>query len=232
MMAKRHLVAALALVHLGAGCSPEADDSATIANTFNAAAPVTSAAEAAESKLVVAFGDSLYAGYNLGATEGFAPVLERALKADGIAARVVNAGVSGDTSAGGRSRLGFVLDGLARRPDLVIVGLGANDMLRGLNPAKTRENLDAILGELKKRDVPIMLTGMVAAPNMGADYAGTFNSIYPELAAKYAAPLYPFFLDGVITNRGLLLGDGLHPNPAGVKAVVAKVEPLVASALK
>ena len=232
MMAKRHLVAALALVYLGTGCSPKAEDSATASNTFNAAAPVAPVTETADTKLVVAFGDSLYAGYNLAATEGFAPVLERALKAKGVAARVVNAGVSGDTSAGGRSRLAFVLDGLARKPDLVIVGLGANDMLRGLSPAKTRENLDAIMAELKRRGIPTMLTGMIAAPNMGADYAGSFNSIYPDLAKRYGAPLYPFFLDGVITNRALLLGDGLHPNPAGVKAMVAKVEPLVAAALR
>lgn len=231
-MAKRHLVAALALVHLGAGCSPASDDPGTVANTFNAAAPVAPVAEAADTKLVVVFGDSLYAGYNLGPAEGFAPVLERALKAQGIAARVVNAGVSGDTSAGGRSRLGFVLDGLARKPDLVIVGLGANDMLRGLSPAKTRENLDAIMAELKRRGIRTMMTGMIAAPNMGADYAGAFNAIYPDLAKRYGAPLYPFFLDGVITNRALLLGDGLHPNPAGVKVVVAKVEPIVAKALK
>jgi acyl-CoA thioesterase-1 len=231
-MAKRHLVAALALVHLSAGCSPPRDEAAGVANTFNAAAPVAPVAEAADTKLVVAFGDSLYAGYNLGATEGFAPVLEAALKERGIAARVVNAGVSGDTSAGGRSRLGFVLDGLARKPDLVIVGLGANDMLRGLSPVRTRENLDAIMAELKKRGISTMLTGMVAAPNMGADYAGAFNAIYPDLAKEYGAPLYPFFLDGVITDRGLLLGDGLHPNPAGVKVVVANVVPIVAGALE
>lgn len=193
------------------------------------AAPV---AETGETKLVVAFGDSLYAGYNLAPGEGFAPVLERALKDRGIAAQVVNAGVSGDTSAGGRGRLAFVLDGLPRKPDLVIVGLGANDMLRGLEPSRTRENLDAILAELKKRGIFVMLTGMVAAPNMGSDYASAFNAIYPDLAKKYGAPLYPFFLDGVITDQSLLLGDGIHPNPQGVKTVVGKIEPMVADALE
>ena len=231
MIGKRHLVAALALVHLGTACSPKPDDQPATTVAENQVAPMTNAAEQASGKLVVAFGDSLYAGYNLGPTEGFAPVLEQALKAGGVPATVVNAGVSGDTSAGGRGRLAFALDGLPRTPDLVIVGLGANDMLRGLNPAKTRENLNAICAELKRRGIPIMLTGMVAAPNMGADYAATFNAIYPELAKKYDAPLYPFFLDGVITQRGLLLGDGIHPNPAGVKRIVAKVEPLVATAL-
>ena len=233
-MATQHVVAALALVHLAAGCSQPTDDASAAPNSTNAtaSAPATPAAETGETKLVVAFGDSLYAGYNLAPGEGFAPVLERALKGRGIAAQVVNAGVSGDTSAGGRGRLAFVLDGLSRKPDLVIVGLGANDMLRGLEPSRTRENLDAILAELKKRGIPVMLTGMVAAPNMGADYAASFNGIYPDLAKKYGAPLYPFFLDGVITNQSLLLGDGIHPNPQGVKTVVAKVEPMVSAALE
>ena len=233
-MATQHVVAALALVHLAAGCSQPTDDASAAPNSTNAtaSAPATPAAEAGDIKLVVAFGDSLYAGYNLAPGEGFAPVLERALKDRGIAAQVVNAGVSGDTSAGGRGRLAFVLDGLSRKPDLVIVGLGANDMLRGLEPSRTRENLDAILAELKKRGIPVMLTGMVAAPNMGADYAASFNGIYPDLAKKYGAPLYPFFLDGVITNQSLLLGDGIHPNPQGVKTVVAKVEPMVSAALE
>src|SRR3546814_4600086 len=109
--------------------------------------------------------------------------------------------VSGDTSAAGLQRLAFTLDGLDRKPDLVIVGLGANDMLRGLSPRATRANLEAILTELKKRDIPTMLTGMVAAPNMGTDYAAAFNPIYPELAEEFGVPLYPFFLEGVIRSE-------------------------------
>ncbi len=233
-MATQHVVATLALVHLAAGCSQPTDEASITLNGANAMAsrPAAPVAETGETKLVVAFGDSLYAGYNLAPGEGFAPVLERALKDRGIAAQVVNAGVSGDTSAGGRGRLAFVLDGLPRKPDLVIVGLGANDMLRGLEPSRTRENLDAILAELKKRGIFVMLTGMVAAPNMGSDYASAFNAIYPDLAKKYGAPLYPFFLDGVITDQSLLLGDGIHPNPQGVKTVVGKIEPMVADALE
>jgi acyl-CoA thioesterase-1 len=239
-MTMRHLVAALALVHLSAGCSLARDDAeatkianatAGTATTAITATATNTADAAADRRLIVAFGDSLYAGYNLPAADGFAPVLERALAARGMPARVVNAGVSGDTSAGGRSRLGFVLDGLPRAPDLLILGLGANDMLRGLDPAATRANLDAMLADLKRRGIPVMLTGMVAAPNMGVDYARPFNAIYPELANKYGAPLYPFFLDGVITDRSLLLGDGLHPNAQGVERVVAKVVPLVTKAL-
>lgn len=195
----------------------------------NAAAPETVAEDA---KLVLAFGDSLYAGYNLSQEEGFAPALERALTKAGIPARVHNAGVSGDTTAAGLQRLAFTLDGLPRKPDLAIVGLGGNDMLRGLNAAQTRANLTAICEELEKRGIPIILTGMVAAPNMGADYASAFNAIYPDLSKRFGAGLYPFFLDGVITDRALMLPDGLHPNAQGVEAVVAKVAPLVETRLK
>ena len=224
--------AAFALFHLLTGCGPAADQAAPTTNTA-AARPigVDPAVAATDLQLVVAFGDSLFAGYNLPPQDGFAPALQRALTAAGKPSRVFNAGVSGDTSAAGRQRLSFVLDGLDRKPELVIVGLGANDMLRGLKPAETRANLDAMLTELKQRRIPAMLTGMVASPNMGADYAAAFNPIYPDLAKKYGVPLYPFFLDGVITNRTLLLDDGIHPNKAGVETIVAKVTPLVASAL-
>ncbi|WP_241527185.1 arylesterase [Sphingomonas turrisvirgatae] len=214
--------AALALVHLAA-CSPAAPDApATASPTATAATP------AADTRAVVVFGDSLFAGYNLPQDQGFAPALQRVLAGQGVKANVFNAGVSGDTSAAGLQRLAFTLDGQARKPDLVIVGLGANDMLRGLDPADTRRNLDAILAELKQREIPAMLTGMVAAPNMGADYARQFNSIYPDLARKYDLPLYPFFLDGVITDRTLLLADGIHPNAQGVAKIATRVGPLVA----
>ena len=180
---------------------------------------------------VLAFGDSLFAGYRLDRGDSYPARLQAALRERGLNVNVTNAGVSGDTTAAGLQRIDFVLDSMAGKPDLVLLELGANDMLRGLSPERTRENLDAILAELKKRAVPAMLTGMVAAPNMGADYAGTFNAIYPDLAKKYGVGLYPFFLDGVITKRELLLGDGIHPNPAGVKTVVGKVEPLVKTVL-
>ena len=232
-IANRAYGAALPLVYLIAACSPANEAQPTANNTTAAAsAPASQSAPAANARLVVVLGDSLYAGYNLAPGQGFAPALERALKAQGVAAQVVNAGVSGDTSAAGRQRLAFVLDGLPRKPDLVLVGLGANDMLRGLSPEATRENIDAICAELQKRGIPIMLTGMVAAPNMGPAYAAAFNPIYPDLAKKYAAPLDPFFLDGVIGTRALLLGDGIHPNPKGVETIVARVWPMVADALK
>lgn len=221
------------LVQLIVACAPsgQATNEAT-PNAAQAQATPGNAADQADAKLVVAFGDSLYAGYQLEANEGFAPMLERELGKEGVAARVVNAGVSGDTSAAGLERLAFTLDGLPRKPDLVIVGLGGNDMLRGLAPAQTRSNLDAILAELKRRSIPAMLTGMLAAPNMGQDYAADFNAIYPALARQYGVALYPFFLDGVIGQRDLMLPDGIHPNPDGVETIVARVGPQVAKALR
>lgn len=190
------------------------------------------AAEAAfEGPLVVAFGDSLFAGYGLEPSQGFAPALERALVKRGVRARVVNAGVSGDTTAAGLARLGFTLDGLPRKPDLVIVGLGANDMLRGLSPAQTRANLEAILAELKRRGVPAALTTMMAAPNLGEDYARAFNPIYADLARSTGAGLYPFFLEGVAGQPEKLLPDGMHPNARGIVEIAARLAPAVAGDL-
>lgn len=181
--------------------------------------------------LVVAFGDSLYAGYGLDAGEGFAPELQRQLAARGTSVTVFNAGVSGDTSGAGQLRLAFTLDGLPKRPDLVIVGLGGNDLLRGIEPAQTRQNLTAILTELQRRDIPVMLTGMRAPPNMGAEYVRDFESIYTDLAARFDAPLYPFFFEGIYGNSTLFLPDGIHPTAAGIDVVVERVAPLVAEAL-
>ncbi len=183
-------------------------------------------------RLVVAFGDSLYAGYRLAPNEGLAPQLQAALQADGINARVHNAGVSGDTSAAGRTRLAFVLDSLDRKPDLVVLGLGGNDMLRGIKPAETKANMTAMLDELKRRDIPVVLTGMLAAPNLGQDYGNAFNAIFPQLAKQYDAPLYPFFLEGVVTDGTLMLPDNIHPNAKGVSRVVEGLSPLVEVALK
>jgi acyl-CoA thioesterase I len=197
--------------------------------------PSTSAPVAAEevagTKLVIAFGDSLYAGYRLGPNEGFAPQLQAALKAKGIAAKVVNAGVSGDTSEAGKARLAFVLDSQKRKPDLVILGLGGNDMLRGINPEQTRANMAALMDELKRRGIKVVLTGILASPNMGPDFAQAFNGIFPALAKQHDAPFYPFFLDGIVTDPELMLEDGVHPNAKGVARAVSGVEPLAAGVL-
>ena len=226
-------VSLLLSVQLAAACS-QTDSSAqqNIANAAPAASAPAVATPQGDERLVLAFGDSLYAGYGLEPGQSFPAVLERELEAQGIAAKVVNAGVSGDTTAGGLRRLAFTLDGLERKPDLAIVGLGANDMLRGLDPAETRRNLDAILAELHKRDIPVLLTGMLAPRNLDSPYIRSFEAIFPELARKYDAKLDPFFMEGVITDPRLLLPDGLHPNAAGIERIADRVAPLVSEELQ
>jgi acyl-CoA thioesterase I len=186
----------------------------------------------AADKLVLAFGDSLTAGYGLPQARAFPTRLEAALRKAGVPARVYNAGVSGDTSAAGRQRLGWVLRGVGAKPDLAIVELGANDMLRGIKPAETRANLDAILAEFQRRHIPVLLAGMRAAPNMGRAYAAQFEPIFPVLARQYRVRLYPFFLNGVAANRALLQADGMHPNPQGVEIVVGHILPDVKAMLR
>jgi acyl-CoA thioesterase-1 len=184
-----------------------------------------------EGPLILAFGDSLTAGYGLGRGLGFAPQLEDALRRHGVKARVHDAGVSGDTTAGGRARLGWTLQRLGTKPDLAIVELGANDMLRGVDPKVTEANLDAILNELNRQGIPVVVAGMLAAPNLGPDYRRRYEAIFPTLARKYDAELYPFILQGVVGNRTLLLGDGVHPNLEGVKRMVTGILPTVQRAL-
>lgn len=182
----------------------------------------------ASSLTVLAFGDSLTAGYGLGPGEAFPEQLERALRERGLAVTVRNSGVSGDTTAGGRARLGWALDGPV---DLAIVELGANDGLRGIDPAETRRNLDAILVELKDRGIPVLLSGMLAPPNMGPDYGGAFNAIFPELAERHDVAFDPFFLEGVAARPALNQADGIHPNADGVARIVERLAPLVAAEL-
>lgn len=181
--------------------------------------------------LVLVFGDSLSAGYGLDPGLGFAPQLQAMLRRHGIAARVAEAGVSGDTTSAGQARLGWALDGLEAKPDLVIVELGANDMLRGIDPAETERNLDIILGELKRQKIPVLLAGMRAARNSDPAYLQRFEAIYPALAAKHNVPLYPFFLDGVAATEGMTLPDRMHPNFRGVKEIVARITGAVKAAL-
>ena len=173
---------------------------------------------------ILALGDSLTAGYNLPADASFPAQLEKALRGKGLQATVVNAGVSGDTTAGGLARLDWAL---ADKPTHALVALGANDMLRGLSPEQAKANLDKIVTRLKQEGVKVMLVGMLAAPNLGADYGKRFNPIFPELAEKHDVPLYPFFLDEVASNPKLNLGDGLHPNRTGVATMVRKMLPQI-----
>lgn len=220
--------AALVLCQALAACgSAEAPPESTKERAASqAVAPVP-----ADAPLVIAFGDSLYAGYQLGPTEGLAPQLQAALVAAGSPARVQNAGVSGDTTAAGRARLAFVLDNAPTKPALVVLGLGGNDMLRGIGVTETRANLTAMMEELKKRDIPVVLTGMLAAPNLGADYGKAFNSIFTDLAKRYDAALYPFILEGVLDQPKLMLPDGIHPTAGGVTVMAKGIAPLVAERL-
>lgn len=182
----------------------------------------------AEPLQIVGFGDSLMAGFGLGPDEGFTRKLEAALRAKGHDVTVANAGVSGDTSSGGLSRLDWsVPDGT----QLVILELGANDMLRGVSPDITQKNLDAMLAKLKQRNIAVLLAGMRAAPNLGADYQNGFDAIFPKLAEKYGVPLYPFFLDGVAGEPALQLEDGLHPNAKGIDRLVERILPDVEKAI-
>lgn len=181
--------------------------------------------------VIWAFGDSLSAGYGLPPAAGFPARLQDALRKAGVAATVRNGGVAGDTAAQARARLRWGLRGLGAPPDLVIVELGANDMLRGLPVAQARANLDAILTELHNRRIPVLLAGMRAAPNLGPEYVRAFDGLYPALAAKHTVARYPFFLDGVAANPGLLQADGLHPNARGVDIIVRRMLPTVRRAL-
>jgi acyl-CoA thioesterase-1 len=232
---KRYAVfAALVQAPLLSGCdrnaaAPAPAPSATTAAADNraAAAPRPRAPE----RLVLAFGDSLYAGYGLDRGQSLPDAIQDRLRRGGINATIVNAGVSGDTSAAGRQRLGFVLDNLPRKPDLVLLGLGGNDVLRQIPAAETRANMTAMLDELRKRDIPVVLTGMKAPPNLGPDYVAAFDRIWPDLAARDRAGLYPFVLDGVIGNPALMQADRVHPNARGVTRIAERVTPLLAERL-
>jgi acyl-CoA thioesterase-1 len=173
---------------------------------------------------ILVFGDSLTAGFGLPPEASFPARLEAKMHADGIEVRVVDAGVSGDTTAGGLARLDWAL---ADKPDLVIVELGANDALRGIDPATVRANLDAIIVKIQASGAKLLLAGMRAPPNWGEEYQDKFDRIYPELAHAHDAPLYPFFLEGVAMKPELNQPDGLHPNERGVAAVVDRIAPLV-----
>lgn len=177
---------------------------------------------------IVVLGDSLTAGYGLSQGDAFPARLEMALKQQGRKVRVVNAGISGDTSRGGLARLDW---SLGDHPDLVIVELGANDALRGLSPQQTKENLDSILSRLGQNGVQALLTGMKAPRNMGEEYYTQFDQIYPELAQQHKVPFYPFFLAGVVGRPELNQADGIHPTSAGVEVIVKRILTLVGETL-
>ncbi|MGE4279176.1 MAG: arylesterase [Magnetospirillum sp.] len=181
---------------------------------------VNAVAKAATPVTLLALGDSLTAGYGVATKDSFPSQLEKALQAKGRAVRVVNAGVSGDTSAGGLARLDWAL---ADKPQAAIVALGANDGLRGLDPAKMEANLDAIVSKLQAEGVKVLLAGMEAPPNLGPDYAQAFRGAYARIAERRKVALYPFFLDGVAANPSLNQKDGMHPTAQGVAIIVGRM---------
>jgi acyl-CoA thioesterase-1 len=215
----RRLVAAVTRVFARAAFTPAA--LALVAVTF-VGAPASPAPASDRPLRIVALGDSLTAGYGLPADAAFPAKLERALAAKGIAAEIANAGVSGDTTSGGLARLDWSIpDGT----EAVILELGANDALRGVDPRLTRNALEAMLERLAARHIPVLLAGMRAPRNLGPEYGAAFDAIYPDLAKKYGAILYPFFLDGIAVDPKLNQRDGLHPTAAGVDVIVAKILP-------
>lgn len=177
---------------------------------------------------IIVLGDSLSAGYKLPREAAFTSQLEKALKEKGYDVTVPNTGVSGETTSGGLSRLDWVL---GDKPGLMIVELGANDGLRGIDPARTRENLDKIISKLREKNVPILLAGMMAPRNLGSDYGKVFDAIYPDLAKKHGVPLYPFFLEGVAMDPKLNQEDGMHPTAEGVAVIVKNILPSVTAVL-
>jgi acyl-CoA thioesterase-1 len=213
-----------------AACADEPEAPAA-PETAATAAPGQSAEVRGPERRILAFGDSLFAGYRLAEEEGYPEQLEAALRARGIDARVADSGISGDTTAGGRPRIAFVLDAMERAPDLALVELGGNDLIRGLAPAEARANLAAILAELQARGVPTVLYGMRAPPNAGPEYQAEFDAMYPDLAREYGAALVPFFMEPVYDQPALIQRDRIHPTAEGIEAMVAATVDTVAGAL-
>ena len=197
--------------------------------TIAVASLACASAAAARPIRLVAFGDSLTAGYRLPNDEGFAPKLQAALRKQGFDVTVINAGVSGDTTTGGLARLDWTL---ADGADAVILELGANDMLRGIDPKVPAANLARMLDQLRAKHMKVLLAGMHAAPSLGREYAASFDPIYPRLARQYDVPLYPFFLDGIMGDPAQHLDDGMHPNARGIDTIVAHILPSVDTLLK
>lgn len=226
---KLYAAAVAAVACLLAGCGSDAPPAAPSSEASVDASPDVPVMGA--ERRILALGDSLFAGYGLNSGESYPARLEAALRAKGINARIANAGVSGNTTADGLARLKFTLDSQTPPPDLALVELGANDMLRGLPPEQARANLDAILAEFGRRKIPVVLMGMLAPPNLGAQYRREFDTIYPALAKKHDAMLVPFFLQAVLGRPDLVQPDHLHPTAVGIERIVAATSDTVIKAL-
>jgi len=225
----RGLAVLLTFALAACGSEPDTAPAEPAQTTATASAPVP--APSGPERRILAFGDSLFAGYGLEEGQGYPDVLQAALRRQGINARVIDAGVSGDTTAAGLQRIAFVLDAQDAPPELAIVELGGNDLLRGIAPAQTRENLTAILTELQERRIPVLLMGMRAPPNLGEAYVAEFDGLYPALAARFDAALVPFLLEPVYDKPELIQPDRIHPTAEGIEAMVAATADEVAAAL-
>lgn len=223
-LSRLSIVAALALAACG-GEAPQREPAPAAEQTVDAV-PVTG-----PQRHILAFGDSLFAGYNVAKEESYPARLEAALRAQGLDAQVANAGVSGDTTAAGLQRLAFTLDSQEETPDLVILELGGNDLLRGLSPEETKANLASMLDILKQRGIPVLLMGMRAPPNYGPEFQQAFDALYPALAAEYGVELVPFFLEAVYDQPQLIQPDRIHPTAEGIETLVQATAGEVAEAL-
>ena len=227
---KWKLVAALATPLALLGCKEAAPvPQGTASSDASVAAAAT---PAADEVVILALGDSLFAGYGLGPGQSYPAHLEAALISRGIPVRIINAGVSGDTTADGLARLDFVLKGIGKKPAMAIISLGGNDMLRAVPPAETRKNLAELLGKLRDAKVQVVLLGLLAAPNLGSDYTSAFNPIYPALAKQYGAKLVPFWLQPLQGHPELVQGDHIHPTGPGLDLLLTTTIDQVASAVK
>ena len=220
----------LALLLAACGADVPADDAAGGGSDTNAAEVATVPVMGPE-RNILAFGDSLFAGYNVAKDASYPARLEAALRARGINAQVANAGISGDTSAAGLQRLKFTLDAQSEKPHLFILELGGNDLLRGLSPEQTRANLAAILTELKARGIPALVMGMRAPPNYGPEYQAQFDALYADLAREYGAALVPFWLEAIYQDPSLFQADRIHPTEDGIEELVAATIGQVSEAL-
>lgn len=216
------------IVAIGAGllalaaCSGEADDAARAPEAAaSAGADLPAIPVMGPEQRILAFGDSLFAGYGLKEGESYPARLEAALRAKGVNAVMTNAGISGDTSAAGLQRLAFTLDAQEAKPDLFILELGGNDLLRGLSPDETKANISQMLEELKARDIPVLLMGMRAPPNYGPEYQAQFDALYRDLAKQHGAQLIPFWLEDIYREPDLFQNDKIHPTAQGIERLVA-----------
>ena len=232
MLRRRWSIFAAILLPLAViACGTEAPAPDQAARTAAAADAPMEAPVMGPERRILAFGDSLFAGYNVAKGASYPARLETALRARGINARVVNAGVSGDTTAAGLQRLAFTLDAQEAKPELVILELGGNDLLRNLPPSETRANLAAMLEELGRREIPVLLMAMRAPPNLGGEFVDEFDGIYPALAKEYGAALVPFFIEPMFDKPELIQADRIHPTEQGIEALVSASVDAVVGAL-